>query len=152
MALDQAFDAATLHLLRAAVRAHASAAGMPEERATDVMLAAHELAANAVRHGAGSGRLRMDITAGLLCCQVSEVGRAGPDGRAGRGAAAPPWPVVPGHGLWVAQNTADRMSMAAGADWSVVTAVFVLPSTASPSAPDEGGSRPQSPQEPSAQG
>ena len=30
---------------------------MPENRARDVMLAAHELAANAIRHGAGAGGL-----------------------------------------------------------------------------------------------
>ena len=46
--LVQEFNAATLRFLREAVVAHASAAGLPEERAIDVMLAVHELAANAV--------------------------------------------------------------------------------------------------------
>ena len=45
--------------LREAVLAHATAAGMPEARAADVMLVVHELAANAVRHGAGASHLRM---------------------------------------------------------------------------------------------
>ena len=40
--------------LRAVMLAYAVEAGMPENRAKDVMLAAHELAANAVRHGAGA--------------------------------------------------------------------------------------------------
>jgi histidine kinase-like protein len=55
--LNQPFDANTLHQLRAAVLAHATQAGQPEHCASDVMLAVHELAANTVRHGAGTGRL-----------------------------------------------------------------------------------------------
>ena len=45
--LDQEFTAGTLHILREAVLVHATAAGLPEARAADVMLAVHELAANA---------------------------------------------------------------------------------------------------------
>jgi anti-sigma regulatory factor (Ser/Thr protein kinase) len=76
---DESFDAATLHLLRERVAACAAAAGMPEERAMHVTLAVHELAANAVRHGAGSGRLLMRATGGALRCQVSDAGPgAGP--------------------------------------------------------------------------
>src|SRR5215472_7268021 len=41
--LVQEFNAATLRFLREAVMAHASAAGLPPERAIDVMLAVHEL-------------------------------------------------------------------------------------------------------------
>ena len=49
--LDLAFDSGTLHALRAAVQEHAGHAGMPEDRVVEVVLAVHELAANAVRHG-----------------------------------------------------------------------------------------------------
>ena len=51
--LDQAFDSGTLYALRSAVQAHAFAAGMPERRADDVVIAIHELAAGRVvaRHG-----------------------------------------------------------------------------------------------------
>ena len=138
MLLVQEFNAATLRFLREAVVAHASAAGLPKERAADVMLAVHELAANAVRHGAGSGQLRMEVTRGALCCEVSD---AGPGNRAGHGpastpratgpraitpGAAAPWPVEPGHGLWVTKNAADQVRMATGPGGSVVTAVFRL--------------------------
>ena len=128
MLLVQEFNAATLRFLREAVVAHASAAGLPKERAADVMLAVHELAANAVRHGAGSGRLRMEVTRGALCCEVSD---AGPGSRAGHGSAAiaratAPWPVEPGHGLWVTKNAADQVRIATGPGGSVVTAVFRL--------------------------
>jgi len=117
--LIQEFSAATLRFLREAVVAHASAAGLSEERAVDVMLAVHELAANAVRHGAGSGRLRMEVTPGQLRCEVSD---AGPQARAANGAA--PWPVQQGHGLWVTRNAADQVSVTIGPGGSVVTVVF----------------------------
>lgn len=93
---DERFDASTLHSLRARVAAWVSAAGMPEDRAMDVILAVHELAANAVRHGAGAGRLLMRVTVGALRCQVSD---AGP----GEG----PWPLRQGHGLWIVRAVAD---------------------------------------------
>jgi anti-sigma regulatory factor (Ser/Thr protein kinase) len=128
--LIQEFNAATLRFLREAVVAHASAAGLSEERAVDVMLAVHELAANAVRHGAGSGRLRMEVTSGQLRCQISDAGAngrdAGPHGRAVPGASGAPWPVQPGHGLWVTRNTADQVAITVGPGGSVVTVVFCL--------------------------
>jgi anti-sigma regulatory factor (Ser/Thr protein kinase) len=136
--LDRQFDAATLRELRGTVLARAAAAGMPQSRAVDVMLAVHELAANAVRHGAGSGRLRMQVTAGALHCRVSDAGpvsRSGqaegdiaagqdPAGTAGR---AGPWPCERTHGLWLVRQAADQVSVVSGAGGSVVTAVFGLP-------------------------
>jgi anti-sigma regulatory factor (Ser/Thr protein kinase) len=75
--LDAEFGAGTLSDLRAAVLEGAAKAGLPDGRAIDVMLALHELAANVVRHGAGRGRLRMDVTERALRCQVSDAGAAG---------------------------------------------------------------------------
>ena len=48
MTLDRQFGEGTLHILREAVLAHVAAAGMPDDRASEVMLVVHELAANAV--------------------------------------------------------------------------------------------------------
>lgn len=129
MALYRAFDADTLSGLRKAVLAEAAEAGMPRDRATDVMLAVHELAANAVRHGAGAGRLEMGVRDGRLYCQVSDLGPASGNGQAVRPepAAAQAWPVRRGHGLWIVQAAADQMSVASGSDGSQVTAVFTLP-------------------------
>jgi anti-sigma regulatory factor (Ser/Thr protein kinase) len=67
--LEQQFDRGSLHTLRETVLAYAVASGMAGDRATDVMLAAHELAANAVRHGGGTGRVQMLLTAGELVLQ-----------------------------------------------------------------------------------
>lgn len=118
--MDQRFDAGTLHLLRAAVLAVAVAAGMPGVRAGDVMLAAHELAANAVQHGAGTGQLLMWSGRGALRMQVR-------DGRAAGGTGPDGWPYQPGHGLHLVRQVTDQMSVLSGPDWSVVTAVFTLP-------------------------
>src|ERR1700760_3343521 len=72
--LEQDFDVGSLFALRAAVSAHAAAAGLTGNRLYDVVTVAHELAANAVRHGAGHGRLRLWVRDGVLHCEVSDDG------------------------------------------------------------------------------
>ena len=133
--LDREFGADALAGLREAVLSCATASGMPEDRAVDVMLAVHELAANAVRHGPGHGRLRMQVVADALRCEVSDPGPASLDGRArghadGQAPGAPdaaPWPVEQGHGLWIVRQTADYLRVISGAHGSLITAVFTLP-------------------------
>lgn len=117
--LDQAFDADSLYTLRAAVAAHASQAGMPEGRVGDLVLAVHELAANAVWHGAGHGRLRFWKTADTVICQVSDDG--------GHGAAdAASWSVDFGHGLWLIRQVADQTSIRTGTGGTVAVVSFAL--------------------------
>ncbi len=129
LALDQAFDADTLHELRKAVLAEAVVAGMPDDRAAEVVLAVHELAANAVRHGGGGGRARMRVVAGELQCQVSDPGPGSIDGgaRGGGAGTAEPWPVQPGRGLWLVRKVADHMSVVSDLAGSRVTVVFTVP-------------------------
>jgi anti-sigma regulatory factor (Ser/Thr protein kinase) len=74
--LDQAFDRDSLYALRSAVAAHTAEAGLPRQRVYDVVTAAHELAANAVRHGAGHGQLRLWADGRSLYLQVSDDGPA----------------------------------------------------------------------------
>jgi anti-sigma regulatory factor (Ser/Thr protein kinase) len=85
-------------VLRERAAAIAAWAGMPENRAADVVLAVHELAANAVRHGPGTGRLFIRAAPGTLLCQVSSAGPA-----------ARRWPAGQGHGLWIVQWAADEV-------------------------------------------
>jgi len=141
--LDLAFDSGTLHALRAGVKAHACQAGLPEARAEDVVLVVHELAANAVSHGAGTGRLRIWRLAGSLHCQVEDgeplgSGHPGePPDHAGTepadAADAPgppsgrPLPSRPGHGLWLVRQVADRMRILSGARGTRATVAFDLP-------------------------
>ena len=133
--LEQEFNAGALHALRKAVLACAMAAGMPESRATDIMLVAHELAANSVRYGGGRGRLRMWMAAGVMHCRVTDPGIPGfdgnhPAGAASRGAAvtrgSPPWPYQPGHGLWLVRQAADNFTAMTGPGGSQVTASWRL--------------------------
>lgn len=113
--LDESFNAATLHLLRARVAACAAGVGMPEGRVADMMLAVHELAANAVRHGPGAGRLVIHAVRGALRCQVSDTG-SGPCS----------WPVRHGHGLWIVRKVADQVNTSSGPEGTTVTAVFAV--------------------------
>jgi anti-sigma regulatory factor (Ser/Thr protein kinase) len=130
--LDLAFDSGTLSLLRAEVQARADQAGFPAARATDVVLALHELAANAVRHGAGTGRLRIWRRAGAWLCQV-EDGDPLPSGDPAATSDTPGlavmsvWQAVPGHGLWVVRQVADQLQVRSGPDGTRATATFGLP-------------------------
>lgn len=137
--LDLAFDTGTLHTLRAGVRSHACQAGLSEDRVEDVVLAVHELAANAVRHGSGTGRLRLWKRAGALYCQVEDGDppaaddpaeeRAGAGGSHGASAAESSvrrLPSRPGHGLWVVGEVADRMRVLSDARGTRATVIFKL--------------------------
>jgi anti-anti-sigma factor len=132
--LDQHFDADSLYALRAAAEAHAAQAGMREGRRGDLVFVVSELAANAVRHGGGSGRLQMRNLDGFLQCQISDAGAAQPSHPGG--AAAPAgqdqvaaWPVEHGHGLWVARQIADQLTLRSGPEGTTVTATFALPAS-----------------------
>jgi anti-sigma regulatory factor (Ser/Thr protein kinase) len=72
--LEQPFGSDSLYALRAAVAAHAARAGVPAGQVPDLVIAVHELATNAIRHGAGHGRLRVWAGGGALHCQVSDDG------------------------------------------------------------------------------
>lgn len=122
--LDLPFDSGLLRVLRAEVRAQAGQAGLPEDRAGDVVVAVHEMAANAVRHGGGEGRLRVWNLAGALRCQIDD----GDVDVLGDMAPAPDsLPHLTGHGLWVARQVADQMQTLSGPHGTRVTLAFGLP-------------------------
>jgi two-component sensor histidine kinase len=76
--LDQEFDPGTLHTLRAKVLVQACRAGLSESRATDVVLAVHELAANAIRHGAGRDGCASGTWSGSCVVRLTMVIRRDP--------------------------------------------------------------------------
>src|SRR5688572_21148767 len=76
--LEQTFHSDTLFGLRSAVAAHGAELGLAGQRLGDLVLVAHELAANAVRHGGATeavpGRLRLWRTAKGVVCEVTDRG------------------------------------------------------------------------------
>ena len=140
--LDQVFDSDSMYALRAAVAAHATRAGLAQGRAEDLVVAVHELAANAVRHGAGHGRLRVWKRDQALYSEVTDEGMpqaagsgtgldAGPvaDTESGRAAL---WRSEPGHGLWMVRQLADQTSLHSGAHGTTATVTFALEPPAAP--------------------
>jgi anti-anti-sigma factor len=123
--LDQAFDADSLYALRAAVAAHTAQAGLPSGRADDLVIAVHELAANAVRHGAGHGRLRVWKADQALLCEISDDGVPQAAGNDGAQDTAQ-WRTEPGHGLSLVRQVADRTSLRSGPSGTLATVSFAL--------------------------
>lgn len=120
--LEQAFDRDSLHALRAAVAGYLARAGVPPGRTADLVLVVHELAANAVFHGAGHGRVRIWRNGQAVHCEVTDDGRpassavsraAAPGPDSGRGEAAP-WHAEDGHGLWVVRQLAEDAAIRSG--------------------------------------
>ena len=123
--LEQPFSRSALYLLRATVAAHAAAAGLSPQQTRDVVAAAHELAANAVRHGAGHGQLQLRTDETFLYCQVSDDGPATSGDQPPAGTAT--WPREPGHGLWLLDIITDHLSINHGPAGTTATAAFALP-------------------------
>ena len=90
--------------------------GRHPDRRGDLVLCGLVLVANAVRHGAGSGRLVMYTSEGSLSCQVTDAGPG-----------THPWPLQEGHGLWIVHAAADKVTVSSGPGGSQVTAVFGWP-------------------------
>jgi anti-anti-sigma factor len=151
--LDQPFAAGSLYALRAAVAAHATEAGLAPGRAEDLVIAVHELASNAVRHGAGHGRLRIWRSDQALLCEVSDDGMPQPAGDDGvpqpgdddgapqpagsHGDPAARWRTELGHGLSLVRQVADQVSLTSGPDGTLVTLSFALSAPGPPFRLDE---------------
>jgi anti-anti-sigma factor len=122
--LEQLFDGDSLYALRAAAAAHGSQAGLSEGRTRDLVLVVHELAANAVRHGAGHGRLRMWTTPDEVRCEVTDSAAGSPaaDGGPASEGPAPEGPAPEGPaaaGPAAARSAAGTVAADAAALWQV---------------------------------
>jgi len=124
--LDATIDSSSLHVIRARVRCCAEAAGLPGDRIEDAVLAIHELAANVVRHGGGTGRLRAWPPADVLRFQVDSGGRPPFDGAHDGQAGLEALPSIAGHGLWVVERITDQMQSRTGPGGTSVVIVFYL--------------------------
>jgi anti-sigma regulatory factor (Ser/Thr protein kinase) len=109
--LDLSFAEPELAALRDAVAALGFRAGLANGRVQELVLIAHELAVNAIRHGGGSGRLRLTATASAVYCEVTDDGPGLPDGYHGP-PARPSVLATSGRGLWLIHTLAQRVMVA----------------------------------------
>lgn len=130
-ALDQHFDGRALVSLRAAVAAHAGTLGLPPGRGADLVLIAHELASNAVRHGGGRGRLRLWRDPAGVRCQVSDDGGGLADPSEPGHRLVPPG-ATNGRGLWIVRRLADMVAVESGSGGTTVTVRLLLHPAAEP--------------------
>src|ERR1700761_1327333 len=97
-----------LHDLRAQVAATATAVGLSERRASDLVAAASELAANSVLHGGGRGLATIWGDHGVALVEVADAAQT-PDPEA---APRLPDPTVEhGRGLYIANRLCDEVSI-----------------------------------------
>jgi anti-sigma regulatory factor (Ser/Thr protein kinase) len=111
------FDALSLASLRQLVTARAVEAGLDESRMNDLVVAVNEVATNSVRHGGGSGVLRVWMGTRWLVCEIEDAGRIG-DPLAGR--EEPTGDQQSGRGLWIANQICDLVQVRSFATHSVV--------------------------------
>jgi anti-sigma regulatory factor (Ser/Thr protein kinase) len=126
--VEQGFDGGSLYALRATVAAHAAAAGLSQDQVYDVVAAAHELAANTVRHGAGHGRIQLWADDRFLYCRVSDDGQPGSGGDRTPASRPAPWQTGYGHGLWLIGQVADDLTLDHSASGTTATARFAITS------------------------
>lgn len=122
------FDAATLARIRETASAVASGAGLPATRVADFTLAMHELAANSLAHGGGSGIARFwrdDVAV------VGEVRDAGMIDEPLVGRIKPKVAAERGRGLFLVHQLCDLVQVRSSATGSVVRARMGIPQPAS---------------------
>jgi anti-sigma regulatory factor (Ser/Thr protein kinase) len=124
VSLDQTFDGEALVALRSAVAAHGSSLGLTQERLELLVIVAHELASNAVRHGGGHGRLRLWRDGDRVRCRVSDDGPGFLDRRLEEWRHRPPIDAEGGRGLYFVQALADGVTVDSRGQGTTVTAWF----------------------------
>ena len=113
---DLEFTVTDLSALRSRVHRRAVAILDPE-RAEDLVLAVHEVAANSVDHAGGTGRLRIWREPGAFVCEIRDRGRI-QDALVGR--RTPTVDQPRGRGLWLANQLCDLVQIRSAADGTIV--------------------------------
>jgi anti-sigma regulatory factor (Ser/Thr protein kinase) len=94
---------------RELVRSAAAEAELPPERVAEAVLAAHEVAMNALTHGRGRGAVRIWRADSELVCEVEDHGPGLPDPLAG--SQPPDTDQDRGRGLWITRQLCDRVEI-----------------------------------------
>lgn len=101
------FTASELTRIRHKVAQRATTIGLRGDRLDDFVSAVYEILTNAVRHGGGTGSLRMARTRGYLVCQVDDDGPGFPPETPCDQSLLRPG----GRGLGLARQFADRLTI-----------------------------------------
>jgi anti-sigma regulatory factor (Ser/Thr protein kinase) len=111
------FDAESLATVRRLVSSRAADAGLGTARTNDLVLAVNEIATNSVRHGGGTGTLRVWVGTRWLVCEIEDRGRID-DPLVGREEPTPDRP--DGRGLWIANHVCELVQVRTFGAQSVV--------------------------------
>lgn len=114
---EERVDAGRLSILRRVVASHARCLGLSEPRIDDLVVAVNEITSNTVRHGGGSGTLRIWSADSTIVCEVADSGRI-TDPLVGR--IEPPEGNEGGRGLWIATQLCDLVQVRSFPTGSVV--------------------------------
>jgi anti-sigma regulatory factor (Ser/Thr protein kinase) len=107
------------------VAQYAGAAGLPPQRAGDLLIAIGELTANTLTHADGPGTLTMWTTDAEIICQVSDDGHI-TDPLAGRLLPGPATEYG-GRGLWLVHELCDLVQVRSGPGGSTIRVHMRLP-------------------------
>ena len=105
---EMRFASHDLAAVRAWVGAHATRSGLGPSRSEDLVLAVNEIVTNSVRHGGGSGMLRMWDWADAV---ISEIGDRGHIDVPMIGREQPTLDQSSGFGLWIANQVCDLVQV-----------------------------------------
>jgi anti-sigma regulatory factor (Ser/Thr protein kinase) len=120
-AAQLSFGPADLAAARNLVSEQALRFGLGLTRAADLVVAANELATNSIRHGGGSGELRVWSEGGAVLCEVRDSGSFS-DPLAGRRFPPPDHP--DGRGLWIVNHLCDLVQVRSSGSGSAVRVFF----------------------------
>jgi anti-sigma regulatory factor (Ser/Thr protein kinase) len=123
--------------VRALVLHQGRAAGLTESRATDLVLAVSEVAANTLRHTQSAGTLAIWRQPGELVCEIQDEGTIA-DPLAGQRRPGPD--ATGGHGLWLVHQVCDVVELRSDATGTTIRMHMgiAVPETA-PDAPGAAG-------------
>ena len=124
--LSREFTRADLVALRHDVAGLAARHGLTELALHRFVVAAGELATNAVHHGGGSGRLEAWRTGNVLHCRVTDHGPGLPATYQQRDDPPPPR-AISGRGLWLARRNTDTMTIDSRSSGTTITVTAQTP-------------------------